>query len=73
MSTLRDTLDSGDDEGGGGTAPDPSDVVIAPEEFRLFLTMRERMRDGARVRFREDHEGELIAIESVLHRAEDFA
>jgi len=41
-------------------------------EKRLIREMRSRMSEGAEVTFKEDHEGELIAIESVLHRASDF-
>lgn len=48
------------------------DRPIPPEEWRLFLEMRDRIREGARVLFKEDHQGELIAIEEVLHRSSEL-
>lgn len=60
--------------GGNGQRPPASiDFGDLDEgEVRLFEEMRKRMRDGAEVTFKEDHEGNLIAIESVLHRPSDF-
>jgi hypothetical protein len=55
----------------GQTPTLPGDLDEA--ELNLFRAMRRRMADGARVEFKEDHDGNLIAVESVLHRAEDYA
>ena len=42
-------------------------------ERKLIAAMRRKIReDGSRVEFKEDHNGDLIAVEKVLHRASDF-
>lgn len=45
---------------------------LEEHELRLFHDMRSQMEKGRRVEFREDHEGELIALETRLHRASDY-
>lgn len=70
MSNGR-SLDRLVDPSGNGEAP-PRLKNMPQEEFELFLEMRQRVKNGSDVRFKEDHDGELIAIEEVLHRASDF-
>jgi hypothetical protein len=55
------------------TASEATASHVPNEEFKLFLEMRDRMQNGSRVEFKEDHEGELIAIESILHRASEYS
>jgi len=44
-----------------------------PSERKLIVAMRRKIREnGSRVEFKEDRNGDLIAVEKVLHRASDF-
>lgn len=74
-SSLSDVLDDvGQSEAGGDESFSAADAprALSPAELKLFAAMRKRMEDGANVEFKEAHNGELIAIRTVLHRASDY-
>lgn len=46
---------------------------LPARERRLIEDMRRKIREeGSRVELKEDHNGDLIAVEKVLHRASDY-
>lgn len=59
-----------------GQGPNPGQARppdLPPSERKLIVAMRRKIReDGSRVEFKEDRNGDLIAVEKVLHRASDF-
>jgi len=53
--------------------PDTGGLDLPPAERKLIADMRRKIaEEGSRVELKEDRNGNLIAVEKVLHRASDY-